>query len=88
MLLLAVRSTVPAPAFAVRDPAKLMPAPDELRITLPAVAVIEDPPAELRAPLARASKLPVAVALEPVKLIAPALVKKTPVEALAVTLVT
>ena len=88
MLLFALRSTVPVPPFAFSEPAKLMPAPDDLRITLPVLAVIDEPTLELSAPLARASKLPVAVAFEPVKLRAPVLVKKTPVDALAVTLAT
>ncbi len=86
ILLLAVRSTVPAPALALSEPKKLIPAPDDLSMTLPAVAVIDEPPLELSAPAARVSKLPVAVALEPVKLSAPALFRNTPVEAFAVTL--
>ncbi len=88
MLFFALKSTVPVPAFAFSEPAKLIPAPDELRITLPLVALIDEPPLEPRVPLASALKLPEAVRLEPVKLSAPVLVRKTPVAALAVTLAT
>ncbi len=76
------------PPFALSEPAKLMPAPDDLSITLPAVAVIDEAAAELRAPLASASKLPVAVVFDPVKVRAPVLLRNTPLEAFAVTLAT
>lgn len=87
MLFFALRLTVPVPPLAEREPRKLMPAPDDLRITLPVLAEIEEPALELKAPLASASKLPVAVELEPLKFMAPALLRKTPLEALAFTLV-
>ncbi len=85
ILFLALRSTVPDPPLALSEPAKFNPAPVELRITLPVVAVIEEPPVELRAPLASTSKSELAVAFEPVRASTPVLLRKTPVEALAVT---
>lgn len=85
MLFFALKSTVPAPALADSEPRKLMPPPEDLRITLPVVAEIDEPPLELMLPTASASKSLLAVALAPVKLRAPLLVRNTPVEALAVT---
>lgn len=88
MLFFALKSTVPLPPLAEREPAKLRPAPEDLRITLPVLAVIEEPPVEPSAPLASASKSPAAVVLEPTSVSAPVLLRKTPLEALAVTLST
>src|SRR5258705_275580 len=58
-------------------------------MTLPFVAVIEDPPEDVRLPTASASNvLPVPALLEPVKFNAPVLFRNTSVAALAVTLAT
>src|SRR5580658_4534048 len=85
----AVRSTtplVPSVPLAVSEPCMLSPLP--LRVTLPVVAVIDELPLELRAPVASASKLPAAVALEPVKFNALELLRNTPSAAFAVTFAT
>lgn len=86
MLFFALRSTVPAPAFADSEPEKLMPEPVDAKITLPEVAAILPPILDVSAPLASASKLPVAVAFVPTKLSTLELLRKMPVEALAFTL--
>lgn len=88
MLFFAVRSTVPEPPPAEREPMKFSPAPDEFMTTLPALAVIDEATLELKVPLATASKSPVEVRLDPVKLRAPVLLRKTPLDAFAVTFVT
>ena len=75
-------AVVKLPAFRLRSE------PEELMMTLPAVAVIDEAAPTLRAPSASESKSPLAVTFEPVKLRAPVLLRKIPLEAHAETLAT